>query len=194
MRFVRLLNGLSIRKKSAMNPTTLQIADNMVVNLTYVLAISEEEMPSGKERRVSIQFLQGHKQVVPGLEQALYGMSVGEEKDIVVDATNGYGEINPRAVRTLPLKNVPLFAKAIAGQQLHLRQKSSGKRRQALVVDVHPDTIVLNFNHPLAGKTLHFHVQVVDLRQATAAELAAGKIEKVTRPKRRSAMFPYLNH
>lgn len=111
-----------------MNPTTLQIADNMVVKLTYVLAISEEELSSGQEKQVSIQFLQGHQQVVPGLEQAIYGMSVGEEKDIVVDATNGYGEINPQAVRTLPLKYVPSFAKAVAGEQLHLRQK---KQRQA---------------------------------------------------------------
>ncbi len=124
---------------------------------------------------------------MPGLEQALYGMSVGEEKDVVVDATDGYGQINPRAIRTLPRQNVPSFAKAVPGQHLRLRQKSSGKRRQAIVVDVQPETIILNFNHPLAGKTLHFHIQVVDLRQATPEELAAGQIKRDDLPKRRSA-------
>jgi FKBP-type peptidyl-prolyl cis-trans isomerase SlyD len=168
-----------------MTNSPLQITDNMVVNLTYVMAIPDEQTPDGNKKEVSIQFLQGHKQVVPGLEQALYGMTIGEEKDIVVEATHGYGQVNPKAVRTLPRETVPSFATATPGQHLRLRHKVSGKLRKALVVEVQPEKIVLNFNHPLAGKTLHFHVHVVDLRHATPEELAAGKIEEIVAPRRR---------
>jgi FKBP-type peptidyl-prolyl cis-trans isomerase SlyD len=160
-----------------MDNTTLQIKDNMVVDLAYVLTVKNEQSAQSKQKQASKQFVQGRQQVVPGLEQALYGMSVGEEKDITVSASNGYGEIDPEAIKTLRRQSVPSFAQAKRGQTMRLLHKRSGEVQRAIVVEVQPETIVLDFNHPLAGKTLHYHVRVDDLRPATPEEIEAGRVK-----------------
>jgi FKBP-type peptidyl-prolyl cis-trans isomerase SlyD len=75
-------------------------------------------------------------------------------------------------------QSVPSFANAIPGQNLRLLNKRSGEVQRAVVVDVQPELIVLDFNHPFAGKTLHYQVRVDDLRQASAKELETGKVEQ----------------
>lgn len=187
-----------------MNQTNLRVQDNMVVSLAYIrtatnatanattnaaantmtgattnVATETEQAEQAGEKQAALQVLQGRQKLVPGLEQALYGMAVGEEKDVVVDPTQGYGEIDPQAVRTLPRKSVPSFAQATPGQRLRLLHKSSGEIRRATVLEVQPETVVLDFNHPLAGKTLHYHVRVDDIRPATAEEMAQGQVARV---------------
>ena len=151
----------------------------MVVSLAYRLTAANGQAAQHEGASSAKQIVQGRKKVVPGIEQALYGMVVGEEKDIVVPAMQGFGEIDPSAVRTLPRKSVPSFAEATPGQKLRLLHKSSGQVRRALVLEVQPDTIVLDFNHPLAGKTLYYHVRVDELRPATPEELESGKVGTV---------------
>jgi FKBP-type peptidyl-prolyl cis-trans isomerase SlyD len=159
-----------------MDQKTLQVADNMVVSVSYVLTATNEQSKRSPEKQAAKQIIQGRKQVVPGLEQALYGMSVGDEKKITLEPGQGYGEVNPAAVQTLPRNSVPSFAKAKPGQRLRLLHKKSGELRRATVVDVQPDTIVLDFNHPLAGKTLHYQLRVDEIRQATTQELEVGQV------------------
>jgi len=163
-----------------MNQTTLRVEDNMVVSLAYRLTAANGQAAQADSAPSAKQIVQGRKKVVPGIEQALYGMVVGEEKDVVVPAMQGFGEVDPNAVRTLPRKSVPSFAEATPGQKLRLLHKSSGQVRRALVLEVQPDTIVLDFNHPLAGKTLHYHVRVDELRAATPEELESGKVGGVS--------------
>jgi FKBP-type peptidyl-prolyl cis-trans isomerase SlyD len=163
-----------------MENANLQVKDNLVVNLAYILTVENEQAERTEKKPKSIQFVQGRKQVVPGLEQALYGMAVGEEKDFVVDATNGYGEVNPNAVKTLSRQSVPITAQAKPGQKVRLVHKASGEVHKATVVDVQEEKVVLNFNHPLAGKTLHYHVRVDGLRPATPEELETNKVDEST--------------
>ena len=96
-------------------------------------------------------------------------MSAGDEKEIVVEAVNGYGEVDPEAVKTLSRKSIPTTAQAKPGQRVRLLHKSSGEVHKATVVDVQSEAVVLDFNHPLAGKTLHYHVRVDDVQSAEAA-------------------------
>jgi FKBP-type peptidyl-prolyl cis-trans isomerase SlyD len=145
------------------NPT-LEIQDDVRVDLTYVLSVDTEENGRAETKPLSKQIVQGQNQVVPGLQQALYGMSAGDEKEVVVEATEGYGEVDPTAVKTLSRKSIPTTADAKPGQRVRLLHKSSGEVHKATVVDVQPDTVVLDFNHPLAGKTLHYHVRVDDVQ------------------------------
>lgn len=158
-----------------MNDTALQIQDNMVVDLAYVLTVENEQAERTAKKPNTVQFVQGRNQVVPGLEQALYGMAVGEEKEIVVSAANGYGEVDPAAVKKLSRKSIPATANAKPGQRVRLLHKRSGEVHKATVVEVQPETVTLDFNHPLAGKTLHFHVRVDALRPATPEELQSGQ-------------------
>jgi FKBP-type peptidyl-prolyl cis-trans isomerase SlyD len=159
-----------------MDQSTLRVEDNMVVSLAYRLTATNGETTHPDGKASAKQIVQGRRKVVQGIEQALYGMAVGEEKSVVVPATEGYGEVDPQAVRTLPRKSVASFAEATPGSQLRLLHKSSGQVHRARVVDVQPDTIVLDFNHPLAGKTLHYDLRVDELRPATPTELESGKV------------------
>jgi len=159
-----------------MDQNTLQVEDNMVVRLSYSLTASGAQDEKETEMQSIKQIVQGRKQIVPGLEQALYGMQVGDEKNVTVEPSQGFGDINPAAIQTLPRNSVPSFATAIQGQRLRLLDKKNGKLRRATVVDVKPDTIVLDFNHPFAGKTLHYHLHIDNIRQATPKELDTGQI------------------
>ena len=154
-----------------MESTTLPISDNMLVDIAYVLTV-ENEQGARQQKPVAKQFVQGSKQVVPGLEQALYGMSVGDEKEVVVKAAEGYGELKPGAVKTLSRQSVPTAAKAQPGERVRLLHKRSGAMHKATVVEVQDENIVLDFNHPLAGKTLRYHVRVVDVRPTMPEEPA----------------------
>jgi FKBP-type peptidyl-prolyl cis-trans isomerase SlyD len=152
-----------------MDNANLEIQDDVLVELTYVLSIENDDEERLQSKPHSKQFVQGHNEIVPGLEQALYGMSAGDEKEIVVEAADGYGEVNPDAVKTLSRKSIPTTADAKPGQRVRLLHKRSGEVHKATVVDVQPDAVVLDFNHPLAGKTLTYHVHVDDVRPVSAA-------------------------
>lgn len=154
----------------------MQVTDGMVVSLSYVLSASNERTHQKLEKQGVKQIIQGRQQIVPGVEQALYGMSVGDEKEITVEPAAGYGETNPAAVQTLSRSSVPSFAKATPGQRLRLLHKKSGELRRATVVDVQSDTIVLDFNHPLAGKTLQYQLRVDEIRPATPEEIESGQV------------------
>lgn len=161
-----------------MEHATLRVEDNMVVSLAYTLTVEDEQAERRQRKPASKLILQGRHQVIRGLEQALYGMSVGDEKNVVVKSPNEYGASDPAAIKTLPRQSVPSFATAKPGQKLRLLHKRSGEVQRAVVVDVQPETIVLDFNHPLAGKTLHYQVRVDELRQATPEEIEAGKVKE----------------
>jgi FKBP-type peptidyl-prolyl cis-trans isomerase SlyD len=163
-----------------MDNATLQIKDNMLVDLAYTITVENQDAAPTEAARIESkpmtkQFVQGGKGGVRGLEQALYGMAVGEEKEIVVSAAEGYGEIDPRAVKTLSRQSVPLAAQAKPGERVRLLHKRSGTVQNAVVVEVQPEKVVLDFNHPLAGKTLHYRVRVDGVRPATAEELEASQ-------------------
>ena len=155
-----------------MSDTTLQIQDDVRVDLTYVLSIEDGESTRKATKPHSKQFVQGSDELVPGLRQALYGMTAGDEKEIVVEAAEGYGVVDPAAVKTLSRKSIPSTAQAKPGQRVRLLHKSSGEVHKATVVDVQPEAVVLDFNHPLAGKTLHYHVRVDDVQPVDAAASA----------------------
>jgi FKBP-type peptidyl-prolyl cis-trans isomerase SlyD len=121
----------------------------------------------------ALEFLQGAGQIIPGLEQALYGMSVGEKKEVELAPAEGYGDKNPEAFQEVPKDIFPDDMTLTPGTGLQLRDQS-GKVVVAYVAEVRPETVVLDLNHPLAGETLHFEVEISDLRPATSEEVAHG--------------------
>lgn len=156
-----------------MTNAPLKVVDGIVVSLKYELRLQEDGpvVERSKEQAPWI-FRQGQHEAVPGLERALYGMQVGEEKDFKVDAADGYGQIDPQAVRLVPRRVVSTKAELVPGLKLRLRAKSTGKISHVQVVDIGKDNVLLDFNHQFAGKTLYYHVRIVDLRPATQEELA----------------------
>jgi len=85
-----------------MTERDLIVADDLVVSLDYTLQLDDGETIDTSEGDEPLEFIQGHGEIVPGLEQALYGMAVGDEKELVVRPEDGYGELDPDAYQTIP--------------------------------------------------------------------------------------------
>ena len=151
------------------------VADDMVVQLHYTLRLDDEQVVDSSADRDPLEFLQGHGQIIPGLEKALYGMAVGEEKNIVVAPRDGYGEREANTVQQVPREAFAPDVELTPGMALELRD-SSGHPVMAFVAEVGPESVVLDLNHPLAGETLHFDLTIAGLRVATGEELAHGHV------------------
>ena len=145
----------------------------MVVSLQYTLHIDEELVESTDDDG-PIEFLQGYQEIIPGLEQAVIGMSVGQEKDVVVEPEDGYGEYDAEAVEEVPLDIFPDDMDLSLGMPVELYDEESDETVEGYITEVRTDTVLIDMNHPLAGETLAFHIKVMDVRPATAEELAHG--------------------
>lgn len=157
-----------------MAANALVVENDMVVSLAYELALADGtalEQTAGDEL---LHFIQGQQQIIPGLENALYGMQVGEEKTVVVEPDQGYGLYDDEDFDVMPRSAFPEDLELEVGTPLRLRDQVTGEGFTAYVAEINSDNILLDFNHPLAGETLHFHVRVADVRQATPEELTQG--------------------
>ena len=158
-----------------MTDTNLTVANNVVVSLDYTLRLDDGEVVDTSSGQDALEFLQGHGQIIPGLEQALYGMAVGEEKEVEVAPSEGYGETNSEAFQPVPRDTFPPDLDLTEGMGLHLRDET-GKVVVAYVAEIRPEAVLLDLNHPLAGETLFFQVKIADLRPATSEELVHGHV------------------
>ncbi len=151
-----------------------KVAKDVVVSLEYTLTVDGEVVDSSEENGV-LDYLQGHQNIIPGLESALEGMAAGETKKVVVAAKDAYGEYNPDAVEEIALSDFPEDIPLEEGIELAVDDGESGPV-SAVIEKVGEETVTLNYNHPLAGKDLAFDVKVVSLRAATAEELEHGHV------------------
>lgn len=156
-----------------MTDTNLTVADGLVVSLDYTLRLDDGQIIDSTTNQEALEYLHGAGQIISGLEEALHGMAVGDEKEVKIAPADGYGERNPNAMETVPRDIFPPDMQLTPGMGLQLRDKS-GNVITAFVADIRPDSVVLDLNHPLAGETLHFQVKVAALRPATSEELEHG--------------------
>lgn len=154
----------------------LKVADDLVVSMDYTLRLDDGEVIDSSEDGDALEFLQGRNQIISGLEKGLYGMGVGEEKDIVVAPAEGYGNVDDDAFQRVSKDIFPEDLELEPGMGLRMRDTDTGRPVVVYIADVGDQGVLLDFNHPLAGETLFFHVKVVDLRPATSEELAHGHV------------------
>ena len=109
-----------------------------------------------------LRFEQGAGKIIPGLDKELTGMSVGDVKQVTVDPEEGYGPVNPAAFTEVPLSELPEDARE-PGTELMSRDPS-GQTQRLRVHKVEGDKATLDFNHPLAGKTLIFDIKIIDVQ------------------------------
>jgi len=159
-----------------MTSVNLEVANDLVVSLQYVLKLDDGEEIDRAEAQSPFEFLQGRGQIVPGLEQALYGMQIGDKKSVTVGPADGYGDVDPDNYETMPRSAFPADLKMTEGMGLFLRDPDTDEVYEAYVSEMASDEVVLDFNHPLAGETLHFLIEVVGLRKATSEEIAHGHV------------------
>lgn len=149
------------------------INKDSVVSMSYNLKNAAGEELGRADGDKPLTYLQGAGQIVPGLENALEGLVIGDKKDVTLAPAEGYGELNPELKMKVERKMFPPDAEIKAGMQF--RANIGGDHEHTFtVMDVQNDDIFVDGNHPLAGQTLHFSVEIVGIRAATAEELTHG--------------------
>ena len=156
------------------NSKPKEIADNVVVSLRYTLTVDGEVIDYTEDDE-AIEFLQGYGNIIPGLEHELDGMQIGEKKQVSVPTAEAYGEYDQEEIRDVPRSEFPPDVPLAPGVELELTD-TDGDILYAKVVSIAKDTVKLDFNHPLAGKELHFYVEIADLRPPTEEELEHGHV------------------
>jgi FKBP-type peptidyl-prolyl cis-trans isomerase SlyD len=154
--------------------STDSVQDGIVVSMEYTLKVDDEVIDSS-DGQEPLEFLTGYGNIIPGLEREMMGMKVGDSKDVVVAATEGYGEYDAEAFIDVPRGEFPKDMPVEEGLELSVRD-DEGNARYARVESVEAETVRLNFNHPLAGDELHFNVKIVSLREPTSEELEHGHV------------------
>ena len=151
----------------------MKIAKDRVVELEYRLHLGDGQVIDSSEPGKPLSYLHGRGQIVPGLEGALEGLELGEAKQVVVAPAQGYGEHDARGLQEVPRTMFPANAELAPGMRL-AAQTDSGEVIPIGIHEVKGQTVIVDLNHPLAGKTLHFDVTVRGVRDATAEELTHG--------------------
>ena len=153
---------------------TETVKDNLVVTLDYKLIVDDEIMENTEEGE-PILFIQGIGQIIPGLENAVYGMKVGDQKTVVIPPEEAYGEYDPESTQEAKKDEFSEEVPLDVGTFLDL-EDDEGDILSAQIVAEEEDTVTLDFNHPLAGKTLTFEITLTDLRPASEEELEHGHV------------------
>lgn len=146
------------------------IKNGTVVSLSYVLTNAGGEELDRAEKNDTFAYLHGYGQIVPGLENALNGLQVGEKKKVVIPPLEAYGEVIPELKMKLEKSQFPAGEVIEEGMQF-LSQDPEGNEFVFSVLGVEGEHVLVDGNHPLAGETLHFDVEVLGIRDATPEEL-----------------------
>lgn len=151
----------------------MKITDQCVVSIHYTLTDDDGTQIDSSSGGEPLSYLHGASGLIPGLERQLEGKESGDQLAVSVSPEEAYGEIDPALIQEVPLDALAGVANLAVGMQL--RSQSPDGSTQLLVVDaIGEETATLNANHALAGKVLHFLVEVTKVREATEEELAHG--------------------
>jgi len=137
------------------------VTDGKKVRVHYTLTVEGKIIDSSRERE-PMEIRVGSHQIMPGFEKAIKGMKVGEKKSFEVSPEEGYGLENPKAIHEVPKDKLPPNIKPEPSMTLYARSKN-GNPFPVRIIEVKGDVVILNFNHPLAGKTLNFEVEIIEI-------------------------------
>lgn len=151
------------------------IVDGAVVSMHYKLVLGDGKVVDSSEGAEPLAYLHGSGNIVPGLESAMVGKAVGEKFDVSVTAEEGYGPHHDEAVQTVPRTMFPEDAQLEVDIQFQASDEE-GRPIMGTIKEVKDDTVTVDFNHPLAGETLNFSIEVVEVRAATDEEKEHGHV------------------
>ena len=155
----------------------MNINSNTVVSLTYELHTTT---PEGQQVFVEkaneeqpLVFLYGVGMMLPKFEENIAGLNAGDKTSFELEPNDAYGERDDKAIAQLPAEMFQEVGLPPVGEVIPL-QDNQGNQFRAVVIEVTPETVVADLNHPMAGKKLNFDIEVIASRPATAEELSHG--------------------
>jgi FKBP-type peptidyl-prolyl cis-trans isomerase SlyD len=152
----------------------MKISDDKVVQIDYTLKNDEGQILDSSEGREPLAYLHGAGNIIPGLESALEGKEEGDTLSVTIMPAEGYGERDEALVMAVDRSEFPDPQQVQVGARFNI-QTDQGVHL-ATVTDVTEDQAKLDLNHPLAGETLHFDVEVVDIKEASEEEREHGHV------------------
>ncbi len=155
----------------------MEITADRVVLIHYTLKDDQGEVLDSSAGGEPLAYIQGHGNLVPGLEKALEGKADGATLAVSVAPADGYGIRNEALIQRVPKRALQGAGEIKKGLQFQARTEDG--MRVFTVTAVIGDMVTLDGNHPLADQTLHFDVEVVQVREATAEELEHGHVHGV---------------
>lgn len=152
----------------------MQISANKVVSIDYTLTNNEGAVIDSSEGRGPLAYLQGHSNIIPGLENALEGKSAGDTLNVTVEPKEGYGERDDNLTQAVPRQMFENADEIQIGMQFQTMTEQGP--HIVTVVSIDDENVTVDANHPLAGQTLNFDVKVVEVRDASAEEVEHGHV------------------
>jgi FKBP-type peptidyl-prolyl cis-trans isomerase SlyD len=149
----------------------MQISNEKVVAIHYTLRDGEGRVIDSSEGKDPLYYLHGFGNLIPGMEEGLAGKVKGDKFDLKVSPEKGYGVRDEAQVQQVP---IDAFGGAEVKPGMQFRAGNEHGQYIVTVVEVSPEFVVVDANHPLAGVELHFAVEVMDVREATEDEMAHG--------------------
>ena len=153
---------------------SMKIEKDKVVSISYTLKDDDGSIIDSTDGGGPLLYIQGYQNIIPGLERELEGKAKGDTFNISIPAIDGYGEINPNLIQFLPKTRFPDAEELQIGMQF---QADSPEGTMILtILEITDKEVKVDGNHPLAGKELHFEVEVLELRVASDEEIQHGHV------------------
>lgn len=149
----------------------MAIEKNQIVSIEYEVSDGKKVVDSNVGG-MPLVFMFGKGQIIPGLENAIANMSIGEKAEVLVKAEDAYGEYNAEAKQEVPRDQFSGIDLEV-GMTLY-GQGEDGGTVQVVVEEIGAESVIIDFNHPLAGKDLSFVVSINNIREASAEEVMSG--------------------
>ena len=152
----------------------MQVAQDRVVSIHYTLTDDSGAVIDSSSGGDPLAYLQGHGNLIPGLERELEGKEAGDTLKVRIAPTDAYGDQDASLVQDVPRSAFGPNANVQVGMQFHA--ESNQGARTVTITKIVDDTITVDGNHPLAGQHLNFDVEVINVRAATQEELTHGHV------------------
>jgi FKBP-type peptidyl-prolyl cis-trans isomerase SlyD len=151
----------------------VKVEDNKVVSFHYSLTDQDGSQLESSRERQPMSYLHGARNIIPGLERAMAGKSAGDEFQVTIEPRDAYGERSEAKIQRIPSKHFTQ-GRLEPGQLVSIRTRQGPV--QGTVLKVGRFNVDVDVNHPLAGKTLTFDVEITEVRDATREEVSHGHV------------------
>ena len=152
----------------------MQVSNQKVVSIHYTLTDSEGQILDTSSGREPLAYIQGMQNIIPGLENALEGKTVGDKVHVVIPPEEAYGKRNDDLMQAIPRSAFGDIEDIQPGMQFQM--ETANGPVVITVLKTEGDQVFIDGNHPLAGQELTFDVEIMDVRDATAEEIAHGHV------------------